>query len=315
VSEEKDEPLVSVIMNCLNCDKFLEESIESVFEQSYDNWEIIFWDNASVDNSAQIAKSYDGRLRYFRGDHTTSLGEARNNALEHVNGKYIAFLDTDDVWLPNKLDLQVQLMESNRDIGLSYSDSVFFNDDGDQYNYFSKVVPHRGSVTESLLIQGFVSTETMMVRKESLDAIDFRFDDSFTMVMDYDLTIRLSLFYMFDYIEQPLSKWRMHVNSTSSMLKFSAYHEIEKMLDKLESDFPGFIEDNKMGVDVRRKKNNYFFALENWSNKNKLSAVLCAFRSNGFFNRVVFPFVVLIMSFHLYQSVVDFVRKYRSKLG
>ena len=88
--------LVSIIMNCYNCAKYLEEAIDSIYAQSYDNWEIIFWDNCSTDNSALIAKSYDSKLKYFLAKEHTALGRARNLAIKEAKGGYIAFLDSDD---------------------------------------------------------------------------------------------------------------------------------------------------------------------------------------------------------------------------
>ncbi len=86
---------VSIIMNCLNGEKYLKDSIGSIYSQTYDNWEIIFWDNASTDRSDEIAQSYDSRLKYFRSDETYSLGKARNLAVSKAKGEYIAFLDVD----------------------------------------------------------------------------------------------------------------------------------------------------------------------------------------------------------------------------
>ena len=91
--KSKDQPLVSVVMNCYNGEKYLKEAIESVYAQTYRNWEIIFWDNASTDNSKRIAKSFDSKLHYFLGERTITLGAARNKALSKCNGDYIAFLE------------------------------------------------------------------------------------------------------------------------------------------------------------------------------------------------------------------------------
>ena len=108
IYRNKSKPLVSVIMNCYNCEKYLVESIDSVINQSYSNWELIFWDNVSVDGTANIVHCYDdARIRYFCGSKTAPLGGARNLALSQVRGEFIAFLDSDDKWMSNKLDLQV----------------------------------------------------------------------------------------------------------------------------------------------------------------------------------------------------------------
>ena len=91
-------PLVSIIMNCHNGERFLKEAITSVYDQTYSNWEIIFWDNFSSDKSAEIAMSYDERVKYFFNQNKTSLGEARNLAMNKASGKYVCFLDCDDMY-------------------------------------------------------------------------------------------------------------------------------------------------------------------------------------------------------------------------
>ncbi|MEJ2405866.1 MAG: glycosyltransferase family 2 protein, partial [Candidatus Thiodiazotropha sp.] len=122
-------PLVSIVMNCYNGERFLREAIDSVYEQGFQDWEIIFWDNASTDSSAEIAQSYDERVKYFLADETAPLGEARNHALKQASGKYIAFLDCDDLYLPEKLEKQVALMESG-DYALSYGSAIMIDEHG-----------------------------------------------------------------------------------------------------------------------------------------------------------------------------------------
>ena len=92
-------PLVSVIMNCFNGETYLADSINSILNQTYENFEVIFWDNHSIDKSAIIYKSFkDKRLKYYYAKKFTSLYEARNLAIKKSKGKLIAFLDTDDLW-------------------------------------------------------------------------------------------------------------------------------------------------------------------------------------------------------------------------
>ena len=122
-------PLVSVIMNCLNGEQYLREAIDSVYAQTYDNWEIIFWDNASYDGTKKIAKSYDSKLKYFKSEVTSILGAARVLAVEKAKGEYFAFLDCDDIWYKEKLDKQM-IMEYYTKHGLyagAYKTSVKMN--------------------------------------------------------------------------------------------------------------------------------------------------------------------------------------------
>ena len=103
-----EQPLVSVIMNCFNGEKYLREAIDSVLAQTYQNWELIFWDNQSTDRSAEIVKSYDDpRIYYFYASQHTLLYEARNYAIEDQNGEFLAFLDVDDWWESDKLSIQL----------------------------------------------------------------------------------------------------------------------------------------------------------------------------------------------------------------
>lgn len=119
-------PLVSVIMHCLNCEKYRRDALNSAYTQTYPHGEIIFWDNASTDGSREIAQSYDNRLRYFQGDETIPLGAARHKALEQAQGEYSAFLDCDDVWMPEKLEKPPPLFD-NPDVGVVCCDAVYFN--------------------------------------------------------------------------------------------------------------------------------------------------------------------------------------------
>lgn len=108
---------VSILMNCFNGEAYLKEAVDSVLNQTYSDWELIFWDNQSTDRSAEIYKSYvDSRLKYYYAPRHTLLYEARNHALDHATGEFVAFLDVDDWWLPEKLDSQIELF-SDADIG------------------------------------------------------------------------------------------------------------------------------------------------------------------------------------------------------
>ena len=88
-----EEPLVSIMMNCYNGEKYLREAIESVLAQTFQNWELIFWDNQSTDQSANIFKSYkDPRLKYFLSPEHTDLGGGRAKAFQHLKGEFIAMM-------------------------------------------------------------------------------------------------------------------------------------------------------------------------------------------------------------------------------
>lgn len=229
-------PLVSIIMNCFNSAKYLREAIESVYAQTFTHWEIIFWDNASSDNSAEIAQSYqDGRLCYFRGDKTVPLGHARNLAIAQSRGEFIAFLDCDDLWLPEKLEKQVPLFLADAKVGLVYSDTYFFNEDGFQKRLYSDKTPYRGHRFPDLLNNYLISLETAVVRRSALDSLDQWFDVSFNMIEEHDLFVRIGLDWKIDFSPDVLAKWRVHGQSLSWKAPDAFVHETKRMLEKLQA--------------------------------------------------------------------------------
>lgn len=108
--------LVSIITPSYNSARFIAETIESVLTQTYQNWELLITDDCSNDNTVSIVRKYcekDPRIKLFVLEHNSGAAIARNNSIKQAKGKYIAFLDSDDIWLPQKLEKQIQFMESN----------------------------------------------------------------------------------------------------------------------------------------------------------------------------------------------------------
>ena len=114
---KKSSPLVSIIMNCHNGEKYLKQSIKSIIDQKYKNWELNFFDNSSLDKSLSIAKSFHNKkIKIFKSKKYLKLYDARNFAIKAAKGKFISFLDVDDLWHPLKLHLQVKYVVENKKI-------------------------------------------------------------------------------------------------------------------------------------------------------------------------------------------------------
>ena len=110
-------PLISIVINCFNSDEYLKIAIDSAINQTYENWEIIFWDNQSTDESANIVKSYDDeRINYFYAPVHTPLGGARNLAIEKAKGEWVCILDCDDIWHKNKLQAAFDKLDSYKSL-------------------------------------------------------------------------------------------------------------------------------------------------------------------------------------------------------
>ena len=122
--------LVSIIMPSYNTGKFIQETLDSVFAQTYTNWEIIIVDDCSTDNTDEIVGAIqDERIRYFKNEKNSGAAISRNRALCEARGKWIAFLDSDDLWHPTKLEKQIRFMEENG-YHFSYTNYVEVDDDG-----------------------------------------------------------------------------------------------------------------------------------------------------------------------------------------
>ena len=257
-------PEVSVIMNCLNCSKYLKEAIESVYAQTFTDWEIIFWDNASTDRSAEIAGQYDQRLRYFKSEQTEPLGEARNRAISKSSGKYLAFLDCDDLWLPEKLQEQIPLFIKNPRVGLVFADSIYFNDNGDVRLLYDGDFPLRGEAFGDMLGDYRISLETVVIRKSALDSLGEWFDKRFTVLEETELFLRIAYAWEVDYVEAPLSKWRMHAGSWTFSKKSLFPEEGDMMIKKFEEIFPDIQTQYPTEFKSLRVKNLYSHAIVQW---------------------------------------------------
>lgn len=131
------EELVSVIMPNYNGAKYIKDSIDSVLAQTYQNWELIIVDDCSTDNSLEVIAQYqDERIKVFKNEKNSGAAVSRNKAIENATGRYIAFLDSDDLWLENKLALQLEFMQK-KDCAFSFTDYKVINQSGEFITNYS----------------------------------------------------------------------------------------------------------------------------------------------------------------------------------
>ncbi len=234
IKEKK--PLVSIIMNCFNGELFLRDAIESLINQTYDNWELIFWDNKSTDFSAKIFKSFnDKRFKYYYSDKHTSLYEARNLAIEKTNSEYIAFLDTDDLWINNKLEIQMKCFD-NEDVGLVFSNYWIMNKKlKNKKIYTHKKLPN-GAIYEKLLDVYSVGILTVIMRKKFFLKLEKKFDGRFSIIGDFDLFLRLSKICIFKSIQIPLAFYRLHGSNLSIVNNKTEINEMGQWLEENKSN-------------------------------------------------------------------------------
>mgnify|MGYP000218029175 CR=1 FL=1 len=207
-------PLVSIIMNCFNGEKYLLEAINSVYLQSYDNWEIIFWDNASNDNSPSIAKSFDRKLKYYKSERLVPLYEARNYAIDKCSGPIICFIDCDDLWAYNKLEQQVQLYDLGN--AIVYSRFEFIDNKGDKLETASPN-PIAGKITREILANNPISISSILLDANIIK--NEKFNKFYNLLGDFELWFRLSMKYDFSYVDEVHEFSRQHGDNTSVIEK------------------------------------------------------------------------------------------------
>ena len=185
---------VSVIMNVHNGEEFISEAIESVINQTYKNWELLIWDNLSTDNTFNVVSSFkDPRIIYFKSDIFDKLYTARNKAINISNGDLITFLDSDDIWLPNKLEEQSKIMKDNT-IDFCYSNFFQINKKSKKIfppkAYYSNLPS--GKIYKILLQKYTVGILTLCLRKKSLIKFGMAFDPRYSIIGDMVFVLKLS---------------------------------------------------------------------------------------------------------------------------
>ncbi len=218
------DPLISVIMNCYNGDKYLEKSINSLISQTYQNWELIFWDNNSQDKSKNIFKKFqDKRLKYYHNNETTTLYKARNLAIEKSEGELLTFLDVDDYWSPKKLKFQVDFFLKFPDINFVYGNYYILNEKLKMKKIaLKKKDLISGKIYNSLIEKYNVGLVSICLRKKIFD----KFDERFEIIGDFDLTLKLSKNNVFGVIHEPLSYYRFHEKNFSLLNKKKHFDEL-----------------------------------------------------------------------------------------
>ena len=182
---------VAVIIPCYNAAPYLARALDSVFAQTYRDYCVYVIDDGSSDDTAAVLRSYDGRIVILNQEHSGQAA-ARNRGIRLSDSPYVAFLDADDEWLPDKLERQVTMFREAPSNGMIYSDCFTSGDGRSAGSYFARVgTPTGGRVFEQFLRTCGVFTPTVIVRRECLLDVGL-FDESFQVGEDYNLWLRIA---------------------------------------------------------------------------------------------------------------------------
>lgn len=221
-------PLVSVVIPAYNCAEFITETLESVYKQTYKNYEIIVVDDGSADGTKSALDPHMEKIRYFYQENKGTAA-ARNAGVEKARGELIAFLDNDDLWLPEKLELQVRALQKYPEACFVFTEGKSFDGSGllkdslipkhfrkwiNSHNY-DRSIFLRGWIFEEFLPANIICSATsVLVKKQCLLDIG-GLDEEISIGDDYDLYLRLARHYPVCLVKKCLYMWRFRENNQS----------------------------------------------------------------------------------------------------
>jgi glycosyltransferase involved in cell wall biosynthesis len=200
-------PAISVIVPCHNHGRYLADALDSALGQSFDDLEVVVVDDGSTDETPDVVGRYlsDRRVHYYRIGHV-GASAARNLGLRMARAPLVAFLDADDLWMEHKLERQLAVLASDSGLGVVYARRLVIDPEGRQLTGAQPAL-HRGQVLEAMFRTNFVCFSSALVRRPVFEDVGM-FDESLRLAVDYEFWLRAATRYRFDYVDEPLVKYR-----------------------------------------------------------------------------------------------------------
>jgi len=235
-----DKPLVSIVVATYNMAAYLPLALRSALDQTYGNVEVLVVDDGSQDDTRGVMAPFLGDLRVrYLVQENRGQAVAKNHGIREARGEYIAFLDADDIWVPEKLEQQMPLFFQSGSVGVVYSRLAYMDETGKELSLADNQL-FRGRVSGPLLVRNFIGFGTSVVRKECFDRLG-RFDEAMRMGIDYDLWLRFSTQYEFDYVDHPLLLYRVWSGQMSNNCK-SRYLSGIAIMERFLKQYPDVVE-------------------------------------------------------------------------
>jgi len=229
------QPAVSVITSAYNAQAWIGETLDSVLAQTYTRLEVIVVDDGSTDATPAIVESGAPRVRCMRQKRAGSA-VAINAGIRASTAPVLAFVDHDDLWVPDKIERQLEALAADARLGMVYSDATVFEGERDLYCCGQVSRLHSGEVLRQLLLEDFIPSPTPLVRREVLERVG-GFDESIWIANDWDMWLRIASKYPVGLVDRPLARYRVHALSTSSTMDLRLAHEtmsgiVERAVDR-----------------------------------------------------------------------------------
>jgi len=297
----KNKPLISVIIPTYNRANLLSRAIKSVLNQIFKDFEIIVIDDCSIDNTEEVIKKFqeqDKRIRYIRHEKNKEAAMTRNTGIKVAKGEYIAFLDSDDEWLPEKLEKQFALFRKNEKLGFVSCNALIIDEKSKEGRKY--IMPRYKNILEKLLESNFIdSTSSVVIRKDVLNEVGY-FDEKIKIGEDWDMWIRIAQKYEFDFVKKPLFRYYLHQNNitktTSNLRKAKDKERIIEKYKDLYKKYPKAYSEQLRGIGsfyllsnektrariyLKESIKYNLFSLKNYLN------FLCSFFNVSFYKKII----------------------------
>lgn len=229
-------PVVSVVTRVFNCQRYIAQAIESILDQTFQDFEMVIVDDASTDGTAAILRSYaqrDSRIRVFRNETNQGPVKTMNIGLKQARGEFVAVQDADDLSLPHRLETQVNLLRADPQLAMVGGKGSVVDEEGEELRVSTHEFKDSGEVKQYLREKHLFIHSSVMFRRRSLEAIG-GYDEFFLYSHDYDVYLRLAEKYdILYYEEEPLVKWRWLNSGISGRKK--AYQDVYAELARARS--------------------------------------------------------------------------------
>jgi glycosyltransferase involved in cell wall biosynthesis len=223
-------PRVSVIIPAYNAARTVDQTLDSVLSQTFQDFEIVVVDDGSTDDTPAVLARRRARLRVLRKVNEGRPAAARNLGVRASCGEYVAFVDADDTWHPDKLARQVAMLDRDPTIGLVYTADATINARGDIVSVNPCPPGARGRIYDVLRVHNVMVGSSVVVRRDAFDQVG-GFDQSLTSIENWDLWIRISSRWAIECIDEPLTFYRMHEGNRSGSVQLRRQN-IFRVLEK-----------------------------------------------------------------------------------
>lgn len=289
-------PLVSIAIPSYNHDKYISDAINSVLNQTFNDFELIIIDDGSTDNSREIIRNHqreDGRIRTIFHENNQGIAKTINEIISIAQGKYIALLCSDDVWFKNKLEEQIKILDENDDLVI-WSEGLIIDSYGKSKEFFftenenASDKKKSGQILDDLLQCNYIFSSSIIVKRDNIKNIGF--DENLTYLNDFKTMLGLAANYEYYFIPEPLACYRLHGKNTILSDEPRWHKDKIIFLNEILSDYESKLTNKSKNIILSNLTKYYFYSGERNKAFNSLKRAFFSYPLN-MHNIIYFPII------------------------